>query len=133
MRWKRLRRSWIFLILIVVLLVVVTSCQLSMNVFTEKKALPKEVESYVDDEATLQLINEGTKGAYIIFRSSGEVEADSAVKANEMKIDFHVSHEDEAETERMEHIYYLKENFTYETIRVFVNKEEIPFNNVTGM
>lgn len=130
MRWIRLRNACILVALIVSVLVVVSGCQLSTEVFTEKNRIPEKVTEHLDDEATLQLVNEGSKGAYIIFRSEGNVEAETSVEDNEITIDFNVTNKDD---DLQEHVYYLKEDLTYDTIRVFVNDDEIPFTNVTGM
>lgn len=130
MRWIRLRKAYILVALIVSLLVVVSGCQLSTEVFTEKNTIPKKVTEHLDDEAKLQLVNEGSKGAYIIFRSEGNVEAESSVENSEITIDFNVTNKND---DLQEHVYYLKEDLAYDTIRVYVNDNEIPFNNVTGM
>lgn len=125
-----MRKAYILVALIVSLLVVVSGCQLSTEVFTEKNTIPKKVTEHLDDEAKLQLVNEGSKGAYIIFRSEGNVEAESSVENSEITIDFNVTNKND---DLQEHVYYLKEDLAYDTIRVYVNDNEIPFNNVTGM
>lgn len=77
------------------------------------------------------MIYEGTKGAYIVFRSEGEVEAETSIEDHEITINFNVT--EEKNNEEKAHIYYLKEDLTYDTIRVFVNEDEIPFSKVTHM
>lgn len=93
--------------------------------------MPKKAAQHLDDEATLQMIYEGTKGAYIVFRSEGEVEAETSIEDHEITINFNVT--EEKNNEEKAHIYYLKEDLTYDTIRVFVNEDEIPFSKVTHM
>lgn len=120
------------IILMIVSLVIVTGCQSQAALLAEQTKVAKKVSETIDDEAALQLINDGSKGSYVVLRSTGDVEYNAFVRNKKAIIHFTVSNEDD-EAEINEYIYYLKEDSAYDTIQVLVNEKEVAFNVVTGI
>lgn len=116
----------------IVSLVIVTGCQSQAALLAEQTKVAKKVSETIDDEAALQLINDGSKGSYVVLRSTGDVEYNAFVRNKKAIIHFTVSNEDD-EAEINEYIYYLKEDSAYDTIQVLVNEKEVAFNVVTGI
>ena len=61
----------------------VNSSEVSIS---EIQSIPNQVQDVINDDYTLQLINDGKKNAYIIFQSSGTVTAELEV------IEKHIKH-----------------------------------------
>lgn len=127
-----MRKNFIVIVLIVFSLIAIAGCSLQASLLTEKNNVAQKVTETFDDEATLQLINDGSKGAYIVLRSTGNVEYNAFIQNKKATIQFTVSDEDN-ETDVDEFIYYLKQDSAYDTIQVFINDKEVPFNIVTSL
>lgn len=127
-----MRKNFIVIVLIVFSLISIAGCSLQASLLTEKNNVAQKVTETFDDEATLQLINDGSKGAYIVLRSTGNVEYNAFIRNKKATIQFTVSDEDN-ETDVDEFIYYLKQDSAYDTIQVFINDKEVPFNIVTSL
>lgn len=130
-----MKNPYITMALLICTLFVVAGCQFQSELLSEKSNVGKKVTETIDDEATLQLIYDGSKGAYVVLRSSKDVKYNAFIRNKKATIQFTVSDEaGEDDVEDVEEfIYYLKQDSAYDTIQVFINDKEVPFNLVTSM
>ncbi|MGG4170074.1 hypothetical protein ABEW00_21735 [Rossellomorea vietnamensis] len=99
--------------------------------FSEIKNVPDDVQNEIEPEYTLQLLDEGEKGSYIVFQSSGDVETDVALKEDTVTIKFNTT--DSKENAVEQHVYYLTRDQGQDVIHVLVDGEPAVFDNVTGL
>lgn len=104
-----------------------TACSSTKLSFSEIENVPDYVAEVINPENRLQSINDG-KGSYIVFHSSGDVEANLETKGDTIIIKF-----DEAnlQGDAKPHTFYLTTSPEYDVLDVWVNGESIPFDNVT--
>lgn len=89
------------------------------------------MQEIVDSDLRLQLINDGNKGSYIIFHSSGEVEADLETKEETVTIKFNVRNSQNDVLKQ--NTYYLTKDKEHDVIDVLLNDEPIHFDEVTSL
>jgi len=112
-------------------ILILSACNSSKLSFSEVENVPQKFEKYIDSDLKLQLINEGTKGSYIIFHSSGDIKADLDPQDNILTIIFKELNPQDNVVKR--NVYYLTTDSEHDTINVLVNGEEMPFDEVTGL
>lgn len=123
-----LKRKFVLIFLVVLILSACNSSELS---FSEISIAPKKIEKLINSNLKLQLINEGTKGSYIIYHTSGEIEADLKSEGSVINIIFkELSSKDDVVKRN---IYYLTMDSKHDTINVLVNDEVLTFDEVTGI
>lgn len=122
---KDLKKIFLF----VFFLSILSACQSPTLSLSEVKNVPNHVQGEVDPNLKLQSITDGGKGYYIIFHSSGDVEADLEtvgekviIKLNETKL---------KEDVVKQYTFYLTTNPGPDVIDVYVNGESTPFDMVT--
>ena len=120
------------MVLLISILVALVGCQLQTELLAEKGNVAKKVTEKLDDDGMLQLIYDGSKGVYVVLRSTGNVQYNAFVRNKKATIQFTISDEND-DDDLEEFIYYLKEESTYDTIQVFINDKEVPFNVVTAL
>lgn len=109
--------------------IVLSACQFSNTSFSEIKKTPQKLEAYIDPDLTLQLINDGEKGAYIVFNSIKVVKADISKENDAVVISFDEIEPEKEDKER--NLYYLKTDINHDKIQVLVNGEERPFDEIS--
>ena len=85
----------------------------------------------IDSNLELQLINDGEKGSYIIFQSSGDIETDVETHGDTVTIKFTVPNPQDDVVKQ--NTYFLTTDPEHDVIDVLVNGELMPFDNVTGL
>lgn len=122
------------LILVVLVFAILSACNFSSSTlsFSEIENVPNNVQEKINANLKLQLINDGEKGSYIIFHSSGDIErTDVETEGDKVTIHFDVSNpQDDVEKQ---YTYYLTTDPEYDVITVLVNGEEMPFEVVTSL
>lgn len=121
--------------IIIFMLSILTACNSSKDLstlsFSKVKNVPDEVQNKIEPEYTLQLMDEGEKGSYIVFQSSGEVEAYVESKGDTVTIMFSTSNAQKNEVKQ--NVYYLTRDQGQDVIHVLVDGEPAVFDSVTGL
>ena len=125
---KTLKKMFALVLFAVLILSACNSSKLSFNEFEN---VPQKIEEHIDSDLKLQLINDGTKGSYVIFHSNGEIEADLDPQDNIVNIIFNELNPQDEDIKR--NVYYLTTDSKHDTINVLVNGEEMSIDNVTGL
>jgi hypothetical protein len=99
--------------------------------FSEIKNVPDNVQNKIEAGYTLQLMDEGEKGSYIVFQSRGAVETDVESKDDTVTIKFSTS--DSPKDEVKQNVYYLTRDQGQDVIHVLVDGEPAVFDSVTGL
>lgn len=110
---------------------ILSACNSSKLSFSEIENVPRKVKEHIDSDLKLQLINDGTKGSYVIFHSNGEINAELDPQDNIVNIIFNELNPHGEDIKR--NVYYLTMDPKHDTINVLVNDEKMPFDNVTGL
>ncbi|MEI3614695.1 peptidylprolyl isomerase [Pseudogracilibacillus sp. SO30301A] len=110
---------------------ILSACHSSILSFSKIENVPSNVQNIVNSNLRLQLINDGDKGSYIIFQSSGEVEADLETQGDTITIKFNVLNPQNDVL--MQNTYYLTKDKEHDVIDVLMNGESIPFDEVTNL
>ncbi|HWK22509.1 MAG TPA: peptidylprolyl isomerase [Ureibacillus sp.] len=126
-------------VLIYVFLVIgiLSACNLSVSrsssilSFSNIENVPEDVQDIIDSNLKLQLINEGEKGAYIIFHSSGDIETDIESQDGTIIVNLKVTNSQDDVIKQ--HTYYLTTDPNHEEIVVRVNGDSIPFDSVSSL
>jgi len=126
-------------VLIYVFLVIgiLSACNLSVSrsssilSFSNIENVPEDVQDIIDSNLKLQLINEGEKGAYIIFHSSGDIETDIESQDGTIIVNLKVTNSQDDVIKQ--HTYYLTTDPNHEEIVVLVNGDSIPFDSVSSL
>ncbi|WGG44554.1 hypothetical protein [Rossellomorea sp. DA94] len=123
------------IVLAALVLSLLTACSSSKDSstlsFSKVKTVPADVQNKIEPEYTLQLMDEGKKGSYIVFQLSGEIETDVQSKDDTVTIKFNTSESKENVVEQ--HVYYLTRDQGQDVIHVLVDGEPAVFDNVTGL
>lgn len=123
-----MKKTYISVILVILIL---SACNSSTLSFSEIENVPNHVQDRIDSNLKLQLINDGEKGSYIIFHSSGDVETDLETQGDKVTIKFNETNLEEDAVKQ--HTFYLTTDPEHDVIEVLVNGESIPFDNVTSL
>ncbi|WP_404427119.1 peptidylprolyl isomerase [Ureibacillus chungkukjangi] len=118
-----------FFLTLIFVVAILSACSSSTVSMSEVENVPNKVQTIIDPNLELQLINDGEKESYIIFHSSGDVEFDFTTQDNTVTINFNENQNDVEE----QNTYYLTTDSEYGSIEVLVNGERRPFDNVTGI
>ncbi len=118
-------------VLVFSIILILSACNLSKLSFSEIENVPKKIEEHIDLDLKLQLINDDKKGSYIIFYSKGDIEANLDPQENIANIIFNELNSQDDDVKR--NVYYLTTDSKHDSIKVILNDQEIPFDNVTGL
>jgi hypothetical protein len=110
---------------------ILSACNSSTLSFSEIENVPNNVQDKIDSNLKLQLINDGEKGSFIIFQSSGDVETDVETQGDTVTIKFNVPNLQDDGVKQ--NTYYLTTDPEHDVIDVLVNGESMPFDKVTGL
>lgn len=123
---KGLKKLFVLVLLVISIL---SACNSSILSFSKIENVPNNVQDKVDSNLKLQLINDGEKGYYIVFHSSGDVETDLETQGETVTIKFNVTNlQDEVVKQNT---FYLTTDPEHDVINVLVNGESMPFDKVT--
>lgn len=123
---KGLKKIFVLVFLVILIL---SACNSSKLSFSEIEKVPNNVQNEVDSNLRLQSITDGVKGKYIVFHSSGDVEAHLETQGDNVTIKFNVTKlQDNAVKQNT---YYLTTGPDTKVIDVLVNGESIPFDRAT--
>jgi maltose-binding protein MalE len=121
--------------LAILVLSILTACSSSKDSstlsFSKVELVPDNVQDNIEPEYTLQLMDEGEKGSYIVFQSRGDVETDVESKDDTVTIKFSTS--DSPKDEVKQNVYYLTRDQEQDVIHVLVDGEPAVFDSVTGL
>jgi hypothetical protein len=120
---KKMFASVLFVVLIL------SACNSSTLSFSEIENVPQNIEEHIDSDLKLQIINDGAKGAYVIFHSNGEIEAGLDPQDNVVNILFNELNPHDENIKR--NVYYLTTDSKHDTILVLVNGEDMSIDDVT--
>jgi len=109
---------------------ILSACQSSTLSFSEIENVPRQVEDSIDPNYALQLINNGKKGSYIIFNTSGEIE--SSVEAQQDTVTIKLDVSDKQNDNSKSNVFLLTTEPEQDVLLVQVNGEIMPFDNITG-
>ena len=110
---------------------ILAACKSSEVSISEIQSIPNKVQDVINDDYTLQLINDGKKNAYIIFQSSGTVTAQVEVKEN--ILDIKLDSENQENNELKQYVYKItRGDVEYDTVHVIVNGKATYFDSSTG-
>lgn len=116
-------------VLVFLVITILSACNSSTLSFSEIENVPNNVQEKVDSNLILQSINDGGKGYYIVFHSSGDVSTDLETQGDTVKIKYNVTNlQDEVVKQNT---FYLTTDPEHDVIDVQVNGEATPFDNVT--
>ena len=123
---KGLKKLFVLVLLVISIL---SACNSSILSFSKIENVPNNVQDKVDSNLKLQLINDGEKGYYIVFHSSGDVKTDLETQGETVTIKFNVTNlQDEVVKQNT---FYLTTDPEHDVINVLVNGESMPFDKVT--
>lgn len=111
-----------------VVMLILSACNSSELSFSEIENVPQNFEEHIDPDLKIQLINDGTKGSYIIYYSKGDIEAALDPQDNIANI---IIDELNSQDEVKQNVYYLTTDSKIDSINVLVNGEEMSFDSVT--
>ena len=123
-----LKKLYVFVFLVIWIL---SACNSSTLSFSEIENVPNNVQDKIDSNLELQLINDGEKGSYIIFQSSGDIETDVETQGDTVTIKFTAPNPQDDVVKQ--NTYFLSTDPEHDVIDVLVNGELMPFDNVTGL
>ena len=106
------------------------ACNSSTLSISELEVVPKQVQSKIENQHSLQLITDGETASYIVFQSSGTVTTDLETKDNTLIVKLDETNKTQAVKT---HVYKLTLDPEHEAIEVFVNGTAQPFDLVTGI
>lgn len=118
-------------ILLILLIWILSACNSPTFSFSQVENVPNNVQDKIDSNLTLQLINDGEKGSYVIFQSIGDVETDLETQGDKVTIKLNIINPQNEVVKQ--NTYYLTTDPEHDVIEVLVNGESIPFDNVTGL
>lgn len=118
------------LVLILFTFIFFTACTSTpVSEISEIESLPDTFQDRVDPDLTLQLFNDDGEGHYIVFHSSGEVEADVDVQDDTLLINLTETPLDSEAV--FQHTFYLTTSPDVEEIDVLINGETMSFDNIS--
>ncbi|WKA56658.1 membrane lipoprotein lipid attachment site-containing protein [Planococcus shixiaomingii] len=120
----------LFILLIVAVLSACRGTEPRPNISEVEKA-PEDIHKLIDSTATLQLVLEDGKVAYLIYHSKGAVTADVMKQGNILKIKLKVSSKESDAIER--HIYKVTEDDNTGSIEVLINGKSVPIDVISGL
>lgn len=116
-------------VLVIMLMVLLSACNSPTFSFTEVKNVPNTIQNNINPDFKLESFNEGEKGSYIVFHSSGDVKAVAESIGHIATIKFTVSNLKDEDVKQ--HVYYLTTGPEHDSIEVLVNGESTPIDNMT--
>ena len=108
---------------------ILSGCSSSTVSLSEVENMPTHVQTEIDPNLKLQLINDGEKESYIIFHSNGQAEAKFEIQENRININI----DEKQDEEEMQKVFLLTTDSESDEIIVYVNGDLMPFESVSGL
>ncbi|WP_107947938.1 peptidylprolyl isomerase [Lysinibacillus parviboronicapiens] len=108
-----------------------TACNSSALSISEIEIVPNKVQGVIDDNNTLQIINEGKNISYIVFRSKGIVTTDLETQGDTLIIKLDVTNQHDNAVKQ--HVYKLTLDPNLDTIDIRINGKSTVIDSVTGI
>ena len=115
-------------VLVLLAISILSACNSSTLSFSEIETVPNNVQEKIDSNLELQLINDGEKGSYIIFQSNGAIDTDLEIQGDTVTIKLNETNPQKDVVQQ--NVYYLIIDPEHDVIKVLVNDELMPFDNV---
>lgn len=116
------------IILIFTLFLTLVACSKPTPGLEKVTKVPKGIQEHVNPKYRLQSIWSDEGGSYIIFQSTGDVEADIQIDGKDVRIQFEETNTKDASFGIQQYTYYLYLESEDNILDVYVNDESIPFN-----
>jgi len=119
------------LILLTVLCTTLSACGINESKlsFSELKTIPNDLQTKLDPDSTLQMINTKDDIAYVIYRTKKAVASDLEAQGDTLKIKLN---ESKTHKKTKQHVYKLTLDPEHEIIDVYVNGKSTAFDNITN-
>ncbi len=108
-----------------------TACNSSALSISEIEIVPNKVQGVIDDNNTLQIINEGEDISYIVFQSKGIVTTDLETQGDTLIIKLDVTNQQDNAVKQ--HVYKLTLDPNLDTIDIRINGKSTVIDSVTGI
>lgn len=118
-------------LLVFLLVFFLTACNSSALSISEIEIVPNKVQGVIDDNNTLQIINEGKNISYIVFRSKGIVTTDLETQGDTLIIKLDVTNQHDNAVKQ--HVYKLTLEPNLDTIDIRINGKSTVIDSVTGI
>ncbi|MET4560127.1 hypothetical protein ABIA69_001271 [Lysinibacillus parviboronicapiens] len=118
-------------LLVFLLVFFLTVCNSSALSISEIEIVPNKVQGVIDDNNTLQIINEGKNISYIVFRSKGIVTTDLETQGDTLIIKLDVTNQHDNAVKQ--HVYKLTLDPNLDTIDIRINGKSTVIDSVTGI
>lgn len=119
------------LILLTVLCTTLSACGINESKlsFSELKTIPNDLQTKLDPDSTLQLINTKDDTSYVVYHTKKSVATDLEAQEDTVKIKLNESNNTSKNAQQ--HVYQLTLDPEHEIIDVYVNGKSTAFDNVT--
>lgn len=120
------------LILLTVLCTTLSACGINESKFSfsELKTIPNELQTKLDPDSTLQLINTKGDTSYVVYHTKKSVATDFEAQEDTVKIKLDESNDTSKNAQQ--HVYQLTLDPEHEIIDVYVNGKSTAFDNITN-
>jgi len=98
--------------------------------FSELQTVPNDIQTKIDPDFSLQLINTKGDTAYVVYRTKKSVDTDLKSQENTVKIKLDESNDTSKNAKQ--HVYKLTLDPEHEIIDVYLNGKSTAFDNVTS-
>jgi hypothetical protein len=119
--------------LVILVILILSACNSNSSTlsFSEIEKVPNNVQDKIDSNLKLQLIDDGEKGSYIVFQTSGKVETNVETQGDTVTIKFRISNSQSDAVKQ--NTYYLTTDPIHDAIDIQVNGESTPFDSITAL
>lgn len=118
------------IMLIFTLFLTLVACSKPTPALEKVTKVPKDIQETVNPEYRLQSVQSDETGSYIIFQSTGDVEADIQIDGKDVRIQFEETNTRDARLGMTQYTYYLYLEGEDNHLSVYVNGESIPFDSI---
>ena len=112
--------------------IILAACNSSELSITEVQKTPPKVQERIDNNYTLQLVNDSKSGVkYIVFQSAGTVTAELEERENILDVKLDTEYEENSELKQ--YIYKItRGDAQYDSINIKINGQDTPIDNSSG-
>ena len=118
------------IMLIFTLFLTLVACSKPTPALEKVTKVPKDIQETINPEYRLQSVQSDETGSYIIFQSTGDVEADIQIDGKDVRIQFEETNTRDARLGMTQYTYYLYLEGEDNRLSVYVNGESIPFDSI---
>lgn len=120
------------LLMLTVLCTTLSACNANESKlsFSELKTIPNDLQTKLDPDSTLQLINTKDDTSYVVYHTKKSVATDLEAQEDTVKIKLDESNDTSKNAQQ--HVYQLTLDPEHEIIDVYVNGKSTAFDNITN-